>query len=180
MTEGQVGGRSIEVGLRGGLDPIGQVAVVDLVQVQLEDFVLGIATGDLGRQQDLANLAQCGPLGAFLGGEQQVAGNLLGDGRGSRDRLSLLQVLPDGASDRGRVEPRVAVEARVLGRDDRGQHVWGDLFQRHIGAAPRLRIQDLVKQIALPVQNAGCFELGRVLLQIPDRGQGSSQGVVLV
>ncbi len=39
----QVGGRLAEIGLRGGLDAVGHAAVIDLVEVQGQDFVLGVA-----------------------------------------------------------------------------------------------------------------------------------------
>ncbi len=180
MAESQIGGRSTEISLSCRLHAVGEVSVVDLVEIQLEDFIFGVATGNFGGEQDLANLAQGGSLGAFFGREQQVARDLLGNGRGARNGLTLSQVLPDGTGDRGRVEPGIAVKGRILGSDEGAHHVRRDLIQRDIRAAPRLRIKDFVKQIALPVQDAGRFELSRMLLQIPDRRQGRGEGVVLI
>ena len=41
LRQGQLVGGGVEIGLGGGLDAVGQVAVIDLVQVQLEDLVFG-------------------------------------------------------------------------------------------------------------------------------------------
>ena len=63
----QLVGSLAEIRLGGSFDPISQVAVIDLVQVQLENLILCIAARDFRGQDDLAGLAGIGALGALLG-----------------------------------------------------------------------------------------------------------------
>ena len=81
------GGR-IEIRFGGRLHAIGQVAVIDFVQIEFQDLVLAVAAFDFGRQDGLAHFAQVGLLAAFLGRQQQGPRQLLGDGRSARDGFS--------------------------------------------------------------------------------------------
>ena len=67
--------RLVEEGARRGLDAVGALAEVDLVEVHLEDLVLRVVALDLDRERDLLELARQ----RALVGEEQVAGELLGD-----------------------------------------------------------------------------------------------------
>jgi hypothetical protein len=48
LRQRQVAGRGAKIGLGRRLDAVSQVAVINLIQVQLKDFILGVAAGDLG------------------------------------------------------------------------------------------------------------------------------------
>ena len=116
-----------EVRLRGRLDAVRAAAVVDRVEVVLEDLVLGLLLVDLQRDEDLARLAR---QRAVLG-EEVVLHVLLGDRRPTLRRLPALDGDPHGARDaRGR-DAVVAVEVLVLGREHRLLHRVGHLGQRH-------------------------------------------------
>jgi len=71
------------------------VAEVDLVQVDLEDAVLGVATLELHGQHRLLELA----LEAAIRREEQDLGELLGDGAAALDDPPAAEVLVDGAGD---------------------------------------------------------------------------------
>ena len=74
----------------------------------------------------------------------------------------------------------MAVVLLVLG-GDRGRHqIRRDLGQRDVGAPARLRVEDLVEQVAIAVEDAGGLELGRAAAQVLDGGQTGGQRVVLV
>src|SRR6185503_14487577 len=85
---------------------------IDLVQVELEDLLLGVAKLDQERQQRLVELAREGPLPR----EEDVLRQLLADGAPSFDQRSRAHVPRRGASDAQEVEPHVAEEATVLAR----------------------------------------------------------------
>ena len=72
-----------EVGLRRGLDPVGVVAVVDLVHVLVEDPVLRPAAAQLDREARLLDLALERPLLRDV----EVAHELLRDRRAALDDL---------------------------------------------------------------------------------------------
>jgi hypothetical protein len=58
LCKGQVFGAGAEVGLGRRLHAVGQVPIVDLVEVDLENFIPGVAPRDLCGEDDLARLAQ--------------------------------------------------------------------------------------------------------------------------
>ena len=62
---------------RGGVDAIGAAAEIDAVEIEFEDLVLGEAPFERQREDRLADLAGEGE----VVGEEDVAGELLGDGR---------------------------------------------------------------------------------------------------
>ena len=57
FSQRQLIGCLAEIGFGGGFDAIGKIAVINLVEIQLEDLILGIAARDFRRQDDLARFA---------------------------------------------------------------------------------------------------------------------------
>jgi len=143
-----------EVRLGGALQPIGQVAVVGLVEVEQQDVVAAVAGRQADGQDRLPQLAEERALGPLLRVEQQVTGDLLGDRAAAGDHLPAGQVDPQRAQDAGEVDADVAVEVGVLGSDGRVDAVLGDAIQSHGAVAPAFRVDDLVEQAALAIQDA--------------------------
>ncbi len=97
-----------------GLDAVDAAAEEDLVAVEGHDLVFGVLLLDLDGQQHLAQLARQGE----LGGEEEAAGQLLGD-RAAAAPLLAQQHAADGADGAAEVDPPVGIELVVLGGDDR-------------------------------------------------------------
>ena len=90
--------RLAEVRPGGGLDAVRPVPEVHLVEVHLEDAVLGVAALQLERQDRFLHLA----LEALVRREEQHLGQLLGDGAAALDAPSAPVVLHEGARDADR------------------------------------------------------------------------------
>ena len=137
LVDRQVLDRLAEVELRRRLDAVGAVAEVHLVAVEREDLLLGVALLDLHREQQLLDLA----LPGLLVGEEQLAGELLGQRAGAAGLAHLDQVGDDGAGQPGEAQPEVLEEAGVLGGEDGLAHLQRDVVvaQRPRGARPRTR-----------------------------------------
>jgi len=123
---GQVCGRFAEVDLRSFLRPIGQMAVVEQVQVHLQQLVLGEQAGELLRQARLQHLAIHGLLQPHIGRQEQQLRELHRDGAGAGDDLALPGVLERCPRDARGVHARILVEGGVLGCDGRVDEVLGD------------------------------------------------------
>src|SRR5690606_9808494 len=97
----------VELGGRG--DAVGAMAEEDLVEVELENLVLAQRVLDAEREEHLGQLARV----ALLRAQEEVAGNLLGDGRAT---LGLFAAREDDMQDRargaGQVDAAVIVEVR--------------------------------------------------------------------
>ncbi len=104
----------VEIVQRGGGDAVIAEAEVDFVKVKLENLVLGIGGLDAQAQQDLADLA----LDRAVRAQQEVLGDLLGDGRGALDVPVALQKHDRRAHDALGIEAAMAVEILVFGRDE--------------------------------------------------------------
>ena len=121
FRDGQLVDRLVEISERGGGDAIGAEAEIDFVEVELEDLVLGIGALDLERQQRFLDLARQ----RHLVGEQEVLGDLLGDGGGALRAAAAAVVLHEGdrrARDAGEIEPAMLVEVLVLGGEEGVDH----------------------------------------------------------
>ncbi len=118
FRQGDLVERLVEVGLRRGGHAVGLQAEIDLVQVELEDALLGQRLLDPDGEHRLLHLAL---QGALVGAEQHVAGDLLGDGGGA-DRAAVpahLHQVGDGrAGDGAGVDALVGPEILVLGGDE--------------------------------------------------------------
>ena len=125
--------RLAEVFLGGLLDANGAGTVVDAIEVELEDVLLG----ELGLEPDgehhLLELALYGPLRL----QEQVLGQLLGQGGPAFDDVPGAIVRDGGASEADRIDAEVAVEATVLDGDHRLRHVDRKLVQPHLVAEER-------------------------------------------
>ena len=115
LGERQPAGRLREVRLRGGLDAVGLVPVVHLVQVRRQDPVLRPGAVELRREAGLLELALHGPLPRDV----EVPDELLGDRRASLDDAARLEVGHGRAGDSFEIDASVREEAPVLDRDRR-------------------------------------------------------------
>ena len=79
LRHGQFVHRLVEIDQRGRGNAVGAKAEIDLVEIELEDLLLGIGALDLEREQRFLDLA----LERDLVGQKEVLGDLLGDGRGA-------------------------------------------------------------------------------------------------
>jgi hypothetical protein len=102
-----------EVRARRGLDAVGAVPVVDLVEVHLEDLGLRVHLLDAERDHQLLELA----VERALVRQEQVAGELLRDRRAALRRVEAEQVRDRGAQDAAQVDAPVAVEVAVFRRE---------------------------------------------------------------
>ena len=125
--------RLVPIGLRGRGDAIGAHAEIDLVEIELEDLLLGEGALDADGEDRLLQLA----LDRLVAGEQEVLGDLLGDGRGADRapaRLQVAHIGDHGADDALHVEAAVLVEILVLGGDEGIDDAGRDGGDRHVDA----------------------------------------------
>ena len=81
LAEAQMVGAMAEEVPRGGVDAVGAAAEIDAVEIELEDLVLGEFALERERQDRFLDLAA----EAAVVGQEDVARELLGDGRGRAD-----------------------------------------------------------------------------------------------
>jgi hypothetical protein len=140
---------------------------VDLVEVHLEQPVLGIAALELHRQHRLLEL----PVEALVGREEEHLGELLGDGAAALDDAPVAEVLVDRARHAHGVHAPVGVEARVLGGDHRVLQRLGNLGERHEDATLDVELGD---QLVVVVEDLAALHRLEVL-ERGDRGQGAGE-----
>jgi hypothetical protein len=125
LVDAQALGRHAEEGLGREPDAVGTLAEVDLVDVALEQLVLGILALELAGVEHLPQLAEHGAGGARV----VQLGQLLGD------RAPALGValggVQGGPEHRRRVDTAVGVEVGVLGGEHGVDDVTGQRAQRH-------------------------------------------------
>ena len=110
--------RLVEIDQRGGGDAVGAEAEIDFVEIELEDLVLRIGALDPHRQQGFLDLAG----ERHFVGQQEVLGDLLGDGGGAlRSAVGavILRVEHRGARHAREVDAAMLVEVLVLGGEER-------------------------------------------------------------
>ena len=142
LGEGELARVLVEVGDARGLDAVGAVAVVDGVEVHVEDLVLRVLLLHLDGDVGLADLAAQRVL-ELLVREHGVADELLGDGGAAARVTAARDLAHHGAHDALGVDAVVVVEALVLGCDDALLHVVGDLVERHRAAVLQIVGRDL-------------------------------------
>ena len=96
--------------------PYGAHAEIDLVEIELQDFLLRKRPLDADGEQRLLELA----VQILLVGQQEILGHLLGDGGGAfgPPLAPILEILVDRTRDAGEIQAAMLVEAPVLGRQE--------------------------------------------------------------
>ena len=117
LGQRQILGWLAEIDLGRGFRPIGQMAVVEQVEIHFQQLVLAEECGQLLGQAGLKHLAVHGLVEARVRAQEQVTCELHGDGGSPRNDLALLCVLQGGACDACRIDADVVVKRRVLGGD---------------------------------------------------------------
>ena len=102
----------IKISLGGGLDAVCAAAEIHIIEVHLQDLVLGAGGFQLHRQVNLLQLAGDG----LIGGEVGQLDQLLGDGAGALAEGAGPQIAEHRAQDAHRVEAVVLVKAQVFRR----------------------------------------------------------------
>jgi hypothetical protein len=113
--------RLVEIDQRGRGNAVGAEAEIDLVEIELEDLVLGISALDLQRQHRFLDLA----LHRQFVRQQEVLGDLLGD-RGRALRAFVRPVILHQENRRARhaaeIEAAMFVEILVFGGEEGVDH----------------------------------------------------------
>ena len=138
LGKGQLLRRLAEIGLGRGGQAIGALAEIDAVQIELQHLVLGQDVLELGGERDLLHLAAQG----LVGRQEEVAGQLLADGRAALDRMAGLQVDRQGAQGAARVHGAVLVEPPVLDGQEGERHMLGQFAQPRWRAMARAAAAD--------------------------------------
>src|SRR5687768_13856795 len=99
---------------RTGLDSVRAMSQVDLVRVQFEDLLFGEVLLDLNGQKRLIDF----PPPLFLGRQEELLGELLGERGGTFNLAPRHEVLDPSAKDGAGIDATVLIEAGVFGRDD--------------------------------------------------------------
>ena len=155
----------MEVELGGAADPERLVAVVDPVQVHLEDAAGFEDPGDLVAEQELLDL----PGDGLLGGEEGDLGQLLGDGAGALKLGVMDHVVDPGRDDPGQVgRAGVLVEVAVLDRHGGLHQQRAHLLQGHVDVVDSRLVEDREQG---PVTGEQFAVLGR-----PQLGQAGHAG----
>ena len=106
-------------------DAVRAIAEEALVEVQLEDLVLGQFTLDFQRKRDLGQL----PGVAVFVAEEVLLDNLLGNRAAARNAVSVgCREQPDCARDAAPVHSGMLVEPGVLDREERAFEAHGDVL----------------------------------------------------
>ncbi len=116
----QAGGRFVKVGLRRRFNAVGQITVVNFVQVHLQNFIFAVIPVHDPGQDDLFGFAVVGDFGTFVVIEGQVADELLGDGGCAHGTaVPIPQVGNQRRHQRGHIGAHIFVEAVVFHRNRR-------------------------------------------------------------
>ena len=129
FRNGQVGHCLVEVGQRGFGQPVSPQAEENLVEIELKDVVLGQVAFELPGDKGLADLA----LDRIAVAGDEVLGDLLGDGRSPGKATAInhpLDIAQHDLAEGDKIDPAVAEEVLVLGRNEGLDHVLGHLFDR--------------------------------------------------
>jgi hypothetical protein len=143
--------------LRRRFDAVGQVAVVDFVEIHLQDFILAVFLVHDPGQDDLFGFAVVGNGRALVIIEGDVADDLLGDGAAADGALGRIAVVgDDGRHQRRDVQAGVLVEAVILHGDGGRDHGRGNLGQSDF--RPFAFAEKFPEQFAVAVENARGLE----------------------
>ena len=136
-----------EEALRRRLDAEHAGAEIDAVEIEREDLVLRVARLQIEREHRLLRLALEGAAGI----EEQVLGELLGQGRAALDDVAGRHVLDRGAPQSDGIEAQMIAEAAVLDGDEGVGHVVRQRVHVDHGALRQPAARD---QTALVVERA--------------------------
>ena len=125
-----VPGGFAEIALRRGLDAIGAGTEIDAVEIELENFVLGVLALQPQRKLHFLQLARHRP---FLG-QEQVFRELLRQRRAALRHAAMHDVGDRRARDADGVDAVMRIEAAVLDGDERLRQIGRQILQRDIGA----------------------------------------------
>jgi hypothetical protein len=102
------------------------VAEIHSVDVELEDLVLGVVVLEPDGEQTFLHLA----LEILLGREEEVLGDLLGDGRSAAGDVAGSDGFERDRSKADHVDAEMIVEAAIFDGDESSGHEFGQLVQR--------------------------------------------------
>ncbi len=132
LVRGKVAERFVEIGLRRSRHTVGVLPEEDLVQIELQDLVLGQGLLQPGRKDDLLDL----PFDTARAVQKEVLHHLLGDGRCAAHALpAALHGFDHGGDHAAGVIAVVVVEILVLGADESVLHQLRNVLGRDEEAA---------------------------------------------
>jgi len=175
--QAEIGGGFVEVGLGRGFDAVGQMAVVDLVEVEFQNGVFVVAPGDLGSEDGLFDLAGHGAFGR----QEDEFDQLLADGAGSGHGGAAAQRADNGFDQADGIDAGVFVEVGVFGGDGGLDEVGRDPVDGDAAAQAGCGIaggQRLLQDRAGAVVDAGGLEVAGALFQLGGGGQVAGHGRV--
>ena len=152
-----------------GADAVDAGSQFDDIEIEFENARLAQEFFHAAGEDDLAQLAQH----RLLPGEEEVFGQLLGDGRGPPGEALLLQIVAQRFAHRLHVDPLMAVEAGILGDDDRPFQGGGNRLMR--GPVAVFRADDKRMLFPLPVAHDDA-ERGARVLEKADVGEAPEDG----
>ncbi len=121
--------------MSGGIDAVGAGAEIDSVQINFENLVFCKFVLEPEREQGLADLARKAPLGR----QKQVLRQLLSDRAAAFNNVPGGKIGQRRTQEANKVDTEMAVEAPILGGDDRLRQIAGHLAQAQ-GAAKHIAI----------------------------------------
>ena len=131
FTEAQLVGWLTEVNLRRRPHAVGAVAEVDLVQIQLENFIFAQQLLDANSQERFLNFTHQ----RLFRAEEEVTRQLLSNGTGPLRGVAVHQRDAGRTEDTNRVNPMVLVEAAIFGGNECLHHLRRDLAKGHRNTA---------------------------------------------
>jgi len=175
LSQIQVANRFAEVSLRRGFYTVGTVAEVDLIEIELEDFLLVVLRLDRAGDLRFLDLADDALLTRDLLGKD-IARELHRD-RGESLRVSVQGRPNHNADGAVPVDAGVLVEALVLGADKCLLHDLGDLVDLHQCSALEAELGDESSVSSVELRRLVRRILGqtlyrRALISATDEGPG--------
>ena len=115
LGEGEILRFLIKIGIRRRLDTHGIVQEVEVVEIECQDFLLGIVSLQLDGDDPLYRFLQQSLQGTRCLFGIELLGKLLGDGRSTSGiGLSQESTLHDGTTERTEVDARMLIESFIL------------------------------------------------------------------
>ena len=127
FAQTQLVGRLAKVHLCRSPHAVSAVAEIDLVQVQLKNFIFTQQLLNTDGQEGFLDFAHQ----RFFRAEEEVTRQLLGNGTGPLRGVPVDQRDAGGTEDTNRVNPVVLIEAAIFGGNERFHHFGWDLAKGH-------------------------------------------------